>query len=309
MSATGRPTGSGRLRGRDREGALGVRLISGNGSTTRRTTPRRAARRRGGFAPALLLALPVLAGCASEDAPRLGLPLPATEDSERVVSLWQGSWLAALAVGALVWGLIAWAVIFHRKRSDELPPQTRYNLPIEVAYTVVPFIMILVLFFYTVRDENELLKLSANPDHVVDVLGQQWSWQFAYDDADGVTVVGTPGVPPTLVLARGETVRFNLNSVDVIHSFWVPAFLFKLDVIPGRTNSFEVTPSREGIYTGKCAELCGRDHARMLYWVRVVSPEDYRQFVTDLRAAGDAANGVVSAKNQPMRVSTESQQP
>jgi cytochrome c oxidase subunit 2 len=214
-----------------------------------------------------------------------------------------------MGVGVLVWGLIAWAVIFHRKKSDELPPQTRYNLPIEVAYTVVPFIMILVLFFYTVRDENELLKLSANPDHVVDVLGKQWSWQFAYDDADGTAVVGTPGVPPTLVLARGETVRFNLNSIDVIHSFWVPAFLFKLDVIPGRTNAFEVTPSREGIFTGKCAELCGRDHARMLYWVRVVSPEDYRQFVTDLRAAGEAAGGLVSAENQPMRVSTESQQP
>lgn len=95
---------------------------------------------------------------------------------------------------------------------------------------------------------------------------------------------GNPG--PTLWLPKGEKVRFVLTSRDVIHSFWVVPFLMKQDVIPGHTNAFEVTPSQEGTFLGKCAELCGVDHSRMLFNVKVVSPERYQQHLKELAEKG-----------------------
>ena len=220
-----------------------------------------------------------LTGCSSEELPTFGMPeRDATNQSERILSLWQGSWIAALVVGAIVWGLILWAVYaFRRRRGDTgLPPQIRYNLPIEVLYTAVPFIIVAVFFFFTARDTDKILQTSKNPDHVITVTGIQWSWQFTYDEGgEPKTVTGTPGNPPTLVLPRGESVQFRLQSDDVIHSFWVPAFLFKLDVFPGRTNVFEITPTKEGTFAGKCAELCGQDHAYMLFNVEVVPPDEF----------------------------------
>jgi cytochrome c oxidase subunit II len=267
--------------------------VSPNGSDR---SPRRRVRRRAAQALALGLTLATTAGCSSQDLPRLGMPSPITDHGERILSLWQGSWIAALAVGALVWGLIIWTAIFHRRKRHgrEIPPQTRYNVPIEVLYTVVPFIIILVLFYFTARDETELLRLK-EPDQTINVVGRQWSWTFNYTDAD-VWDAGTPGNPPMLYLPKGERVRFDLTSPDVIHSFWVPAFMFKMDVIPGRINQFELTPTKEGEFKGKCAELCGVDHSRMLFNVKVVSPEAYRTHLEDLKAKGQTGvlpNGVV----------------
>jgi cytochrome c oxidase subunit 2 len=261
-------------------------------------SPRPRVRRRA--LPALALGL-VLAtavtGCTSEDLPRLGMPEPITEQGERVLSLWQGSWIAALAVGALVWGLTIWTAIFHRRRrhGQEIPPQTRYNVPIEALYTAVPLVIILVLFYFTVRDENELTELK-NPDETINVVGRQWSWTFNYTDAD-VWEAGTPGNPPTLYVPRDERVRFTLTSPDVIHSFWVPQFLFKLDIVPGRINQFEITPTKEGTFAGKCAELCGVDHSRMLFNVKVVSPSEYQAHLAELKARGQTGvlpNGVMA---------------
>lgn len=296
--------------------------MSPNGSDR---SSRRPMRR---FLPHALIAGAVLAtatGCTSEDLPRLGMPTPVTEEAPRVLSLWQGSWAAALATGVLVWGLILWSVFFHRRSRTnvEIPPQNRYNLPIEALYTIVPLIVVSVLFYFTARDQTELLETSDEPDHVINVVAFQWSWGFNYlepvgasdtnphtakelaalpdrvmervpADADGVYEVGTPadrhpetGNPgPTLVLPEGETVQFVLTARDVIHSFWVIPFLMKQDVIPGTTNTFEVTPSEQGVFMGKCAELCGTDHARMLFNVEIVSPEEYDQYLQDLAARG-----------------------
>ena len=119
-------------------------------------------------------------GCKSTTFTRLGLPVPVTKQGEVALTLWQGTWIAALGVGAVVWGAILWAVIFHRKRTDRPPHQVRYNLPIEILYTVVPFIMVGVLFFFTARDENYIDKLPPHPDVMVNVYGYQWSWEFQY---------------------------------------------------------------------------------------------------------------------------------
>jgi cytochrome c oxidase subunit 2 len=229
-----------------------------------------------------------VSGCSQQDVDqlrRLGFPEPATKQAPSVLTLWQGSWTAAIAVGMVVWGLVVWSSIFHRKKGEELPAQVRYNVPIEAIYTIIPFIIILVLFYFTARDQTELTKLRDNPDLTVNAVGKRWSWDFNYLD-ENVYVTGTPGERPTLVLPVDERVRFQLTSPDVIHSFWVPAWLFKMDVIPGKTNQFEVTPDKQGTFAGKCAELCGIDHSRMLFHVRVVSRAEYDAFIQSLRDRG-----------------------
>lgn len=272
------------------------------------------------------LVLATATGCTYKDFPRLGMPTPATEEAPRILSLWQGSWAAALAVGVLVWGLILWSAFFHRRSRTkvEVPPQTRYNMPIEALYTVVPLVIVSVLFYFTARDESKLMDItSKKPDVTVNVVGYQWSWAFNYIEpvagssgdaktdknlaaipdrfktdfpanAGGVYDYGIPGTRnpqngnpgPTMWLPKGKTVRFILTSRDVIHSFWVLPFLMKQDVIPGHTNSFQVTPTMEGTFRGKCAELCGQDHSRMLFNVKVVSPERYEQHLKDLAKKG-----------------------
>ncbi len=231
------------------------------------------------------------AGCATDDLPSFAMPARgATNQADRILLLWQGAWIAALAVGALVWGLIIWTVIFHRRRKGTtgLPPQIRYNVPIETLYIIAPLLAVGSFFFFTARDESKIEKVSTESAHEITVTGIQWSWQFTYasDGDETTTVTGTPGKPPTLVLPEGELVRFTLHSDDVIHSFWIPAFLYKLDVIPGQTNRFEVVPEKQGTFKGKCAELCGQDHARMLFNVRVVPAQEYDDYVSDLQAEG-----------------------
>jgi cytochrome c oxidase subunit 2 len=216
------------------------------------------------------------------------------------LTLWQGSWIAAWAVGAIVWGLIIWAVIFYRKRSDRVPEQVRYNLPIEFLYTIVPFVMVGVLFYFTARDENYIDKLSPHPDVVVNVVGYQWKWEFDYPqykvpkaETGMVAELGQmwPGKLPVLEIPTGETVRFNLTSIDVIHSFWVVPFEFKRDVLPDHPNHFEVTPIRTGTFTGRCSELCGLYHSRMLFTLKIVTPQQFRQWITTQQALQNASGG------------------
>jgi cytochrome c oxidase subunit 2 len=249
----------------------------------------------------LALALPVLllGACSQEqqDAWERGaIPEGASDRSDAIITLWQWTWVAALATGVLVWGLIIYCVIRFRRRSDdEIPVQTRYNLPMEILYTVAPVVMVLVFFKFVIDTQNEVQEGAPEGEsqHTVGVVGQQWSWTFNYieDEAlDGQTTVyeaGTPADPPTLVLPVDESVTFELSSPDVIHSFWVPAFTYKMDVIPGRDNEFTMTPTREGSFVGKCAELCGSYHSRMLFNVEVVSADEYAAYLEELEAEGN----------------------
>lgn len=215
-----------------------------------------------------------------------------------MMRFWNGTWIAALAIGVLMWGLILWCVFAYRRRSeDELPTQFRYHVPFEILYTIVPILLVATLFGQTVKVENTLLHIDEDPDVVVNVAGKKWSWDFNYVNEDvydsGVQAhtlsEGLEGVPetlPTLVLPVDSRVEFVLTSRDVIHSFWVPQFLIKLDMIPGRVNIFQVTTTTEGTFHGKCAELCGAYHAEMLFNVSVVSQEEYDAHIESLRDAG-----------------------
>ncbi len=260
----------------------------------------RPVRRRVTRALALGAATVVLSGCSAEltdQFRRLGLPEPATEETPLIGDLWIGAWIAAFAVGFLVWGLILWASIAYRRRNENLPPQTRYNLPIEFLYTAAPFAVIAGLFYFTVQNQNDILDTSAEPDLTIGVVGHQWAWTFNYLDEDvydeGTSDLGGVGERPTLYLPVNQTVRFELQSPDVIHSFWVPSFYMKMDVIPGKTNTFQVTPNEEGTFAGKCAELCGVYHSRMLFNLEVVSEDEYRDHIEDLRDQGQT--GVIEA--------------
>lgn len=227
----------------------------------------------------------MLGGCGTDtvgNLDELGLPGGITDEAPLIGNLWVGTWIAAFGVGFLVWGLILFAAFAYRKKNDDVPPQTRFNIPIEFLYTATPLLIIGVLFFYTLDHQDELLDQSEPPDLNVEVIGQQWSWTFNYLDED-VSVVGTTTERPTLVLPVDETVRFTLNSPDVIHSFWVPNFYMKLDVIPGHENSFHATPNTEGTFKGRCAELCGAYHTRMLFNVEVVSAAEYADYIEELR--------------------------
>lgn len=259
----------------------------------------RPAKRRLLAAAATVFGTVLLTGCSSETTEqwkRLGLPEAASDRTEAVRSLWIGAWIAALIVGVAVWALILYVVVRYRKRNDEAPKQVRYNLPLEVLYTLAPFAIIGVLFFYTVEHGNEITRMSGTPQHTVNVVGQQWQWTFNYKDQvngqEGVWETGTLDKPAELWLPVNESVHFDLTSPDVIHSFWVPSFYFKLDVIPGRTNRFEVTPTKTGTFAGKCAELCGLYHSRMIFTVKVVTRAEYDQHLKELADRGQTGAAV-----------------
>lgn len=244
----------------------------------------------------------LLAGCAGEARPN-GLPSDPgiTNHTGRIIDLWNYSWLAALVVGGVTWGLILWSVAVYRKRKgdEKLPRQTRANVPLELMYVMVPLIMIAVLFRWTVTDTAAVKDTSAEADVHIQVLGKQWAWDFNYLDDDVYTVgvqanlTGEPGVEetlPVLYLPVDEVIDIQLDSRDVIHSFWVPAFLFKQDVFPGRTTHIQFIAQEEGEYQGKCAELCGEYHSAMLFNVKVVSREEYDEYIESLREQGNVGS-------------------
>lgn len=230
----------------------------------------------------------ILSGCTANEAFFFDMPEPATKEAHTILNLWNGSWIAAWGVGILTWGLMLWAAVAYRRRhKDEVPEQTAYNLPLELLYTVVPLIMILGLFWFTARDQSELLTMENDQVQTVNVVAYRWNWGFNYLDED-VYTVGTPAQNAVLVLPVNEKVRFELTSPDVIHSFWVPDFLFKMDVIPGKTNAFELTPDKIGTYVGRCAELCGVEHSQMLFSVKVVERAEFDAYVEQLKTQGQS---------------------
>ncbi|WP_036288080.1 aa3-type cytochrome oxidase subunit II [Microbacterium sp. MRS-1] len=234
----------------------------------------------------------------------------ATNHTEMVSGLWVNSWIVLLVVGIITWSLMGWAAIAYRRRRGQrgLPVQLRYNMPVEIFYTVVPLILVLGFFAFTARDQAVLETQYDNPDVCVTAIGKQWAWDFQYNDdqADcqaGDNAVWAMGVQaqtdaqgnitsdlPTLVLPVNERVKIKLTSRDVIHSFWIVDFLYKKDMYIGKDNYWSFIPTRVGEYDGKCAELCGQYHSMMLFKVKVVEPTEYQQYLAGLRAAGQTGD-------------------
>ncbi|MEI7915919.1 MAG: cytochrome c oxidase subunit II [Mycobacteriaceae bacterium] len=304
-----------------------------------------------------------LSGCSWQEALGLGWPKGITPEAHANRDLWVGSVIAALVVGVIVWGLMFWSAAFHRRKKGaaELPRQFGYNMPLELVLTVVPFLIISVLFYFTVITENKMLHKEPNPEVVVDVTAFQWNWKFGYQKinyADGsfsydgadparkaamiskpegkdshgeervgairglnpedrsylnfdkVETLGTSDEIPVLVLPAGKRIEFVQASADVIHSFWIPEFLFKRDVFPNpkenhTENVWQVSEiTQTGAFVGRCAEMCGTYHAMMNFEVRVVSPEDFKTYL-QARTAGKTNAQALQAINQsPVATST-----
>ena len=304
-----------------------------------------------------------LGGCDWTDVLGLGWPKGITPEAQDNFRLFVGVVIASLVVGGIVWGLIFWTSIFHRKKATdvELPRQFGYNMPVELVLTVIPFLIIAVLFYFTVVVQEKMIHRPENPEVVVDVTAFQWNWKFGYRSVDfhdgsfsydgvdpqrkqamvskpeGVDVhgeelvgplhgvnasdrsylnydkvetLGTTSEIPVLVLPVGKRIEFDLASVDVVHAFWVPEFLFKRDVMPdpkanAQERSFQVTEIvRTGAFVGRCAEMCGTYHSMMNFELRVVSPNDFK-FYLDRRIAGDTNAEALAAINQsPVAITT-----
>ena len=231
---------------------------------------------------------------------------PATNRTDMVAGLWVNSWIVLLAVGVITWGLMGWAAIAYRRRKGQmgLPVQLRYNMPIEIFYTIVPLILVIGFFAFTARDQTILETQYDEPDVSITAIGKQWAWDFQYDGESEEDTVWSMGVQvqsaangdrdeaelPTLYLPVDQTVKIKLQSRDVIHSFWIVDFLYKKDMYIGKDNYWSFTPTREGTYAGKCAELCGEYHSAMLFNVKVVSEGEYEDYLESLRDAGQTGD-------------------
>ena len=240
------------------------------------------------FLRALLLAplTLLLTGCAKVSG--LGFEEGLTSVNDISLSLWQGAWIAGAVVGVFTLILILWPAVFHRAKvgKGEFPKQTQYNVPVEIAYTIIPFIIVAVLFYFTAVKQTEIVEKTSNYKHEILVDGFQWSWQFAYPEAGPKAVVtGTPASPPTLYVPLGEKVRYTITSNDVVHGFWIPAFMIQMQNLPGVTNYLEFTANKLGTYPGRCNILCGRNHSQMLFSVKVVTPAEYETYLETLKAS------------------------
>lgn len=219
---------------------------------------------------------------------------PITKEADKIQHLY----FLVTAMGLVVFVAVAGALLFmvfrYRKRSDELPPQTHGNNLLEIVWTTIPIVIVLILFVFSFITLVNVEHDSKPENMTVEVTGFQFQWQFVYKlndlgkgsnpNAQGeVTVIGKAGEQnePTLVIPVNEPVEFKLVSHDVIHSFFVRDFLYKLDVIPGRDNRFTVTANETGTFTGQCAELCGINHALMRFHVKVVTRDEFDKFIAD----------------------------
>ena len=203
---------------------------------------------------------------------------PASVQAQTLRGDWEFFLSAAALVAVVMFGLILFPLVRWRRKSESLPPQFNKNPPMSAVYILVPCAIVAGLFYVTFVSERSVDALAPKPSVVVDVTGFRWSWRFDYPSA-GVSIVGTPEASPTLVLPVGQTTQINLTSSDVIHGFWIPAFLFKRDAIPGMTNRVDLTPTKVGVFRGVCSQFCGLDHALMTFRIAVVSQAAFRHWI------------------------------
>ena len=319
---------------------------------------------------------------------RFGWPEGVTPEAEVMGNFWVWTWVAAWIIGIAVWGLTIYSMVgFSAKKAkkagkDEFPRQTAYNVPLELILTIIPIIIVMGLFFFTVQTQDKVTAMDKEPEVVVDVTGFQWNWKFGYAQISGdlmgdgedyvgridgsdpevfftgeegdddrnqrdypvhgqasqdlsylhfneIETLGTTEEVPVLVVPQDTAIEFDLASSDVVHSFWVPEFLFKRDAFPhpeanksNRRFQIEAIDSStfdrraenmdnprdnySNAFVGRCAEMCGTYHAMMNFEIRAVTREqfaEYIQFRQDNPGASNA-EALESIGEEPFAVST-----
>ena len=225
----------------------------------------------------------------SEPAPGITPVAPVSVAGQATLNLYLITLVIAVIVFIIVEGLLLLITLrFRRKPGDDtLPKQTHGNNPLEILWTVIPAITVTALFigaFITLNNEEAQ---AANPAVTIDVTGFQWQWSFEYKD-QGIKLTGAGKDGPVMGVPVNEIVHIRLHAADVIHSFYVPQFLYKKDVVPGRTNEFDVTVQQPGTYAGQCAEFCGIGHADMHFTVQAMTRPDFDAWIAQQQAAASA---------------------
>jgi cytochrome c oxidase subunit 2 len=258
-------------------------------------------------AAALLIALlALLVGCGAVDDPQntFAAEGDVARKQRDILIVWVLGPAAVIFV--VVQSLLIYAVIrFRRKKEQELPRQVHGNNRLELAWTIAPAILLLVIAVPTVDGVVDLGRDAADDALQVKVIGQQFIWEFQYPDlidAEGnpLTVLGLPDKPAVMHIPVDREIGVTLESRDVIHSFWVPKLAGKLDAIPGRVNEMWFNATKVGSYSGQCAEFCGLQHADMRLIVVAESAEDFEAWVVDQLEGGGAAR---SRSGEPELVS------
>ena len=236
---------------------------------------------RGRLARALLLlgaAAGSVAGC---------MPAGATTQGQQISDLYDVFLVGGIIVAAVVWLLVTWSILRYRRRDGHVPSQTEGSVKIEAVWTGIPLVTVLVLFILTVMTLGSVDAVAPGGVNVK-VVAFRWQWQITYTDA-GVTDTGTADHPLEMVLPVGTPIHVTLESLDVNHAMYIPAFLFKRDAIPGYPTTFDLQITTPGTYPGACAELCGIGHDDMLFSVNAVDLATYRQWLANRVAGGSAA--------------------
>jgi cytochrome c oxidase subunit II len=243
------------------------------------------ARRLGGLL--LIAAAPfVLSGCT---LPSFGAYKSATKTGHETYELWQGFSIGAIVIGGGTLLLIIYASLRYRasrRTESDVPRQTQYHLPMEISYTIIPIIIVFILFAFTVIVENAVTSLPpVAADNTIHVQAFQWGWRFAYP---GFTVVGQTTQNPSFEIPEGENVRIVLTSNDVVHGFYIKKFNFSRYALPGVINEFTFDALDQGWYFGQCTQLCGLYHSLMWFRVHVVTPTQYQSWLTTMAANAKA---------------------
>jgi cytochrome c oxidase subunit 2 len=264
------------------------------GSTSKIDPPRRRSRRLA--LAAIIGGAVLLAGCK---VPSFGEYSGSTTQGRTEYHLWQLFFIAGLVVGGGVLLLILWAVFKYRRRSEEMPKQTQYHTLLEIVYTIVPIVIVVVLFVFTVLAENQVDATPPNPGATITVNAFQWGWEFVYPG--GVKVIGQTTQDPTMMIPAGTDVEIHLNSLDVLHGFYVPEFNFSRYASPGYTTSFDFNALHTGDFRGQCTQLCGLYHSLMFFNVKAVTKGQYAVWLHQQQAKVAAHPG--SAPKLPSGVS------
>lgn len=270
---------------------------------------------KAGVAASGFLALLALGSNVAWADYQLNMHVPVTEAGRRAYDLHNDITLICLAIFVLVFGVLAYSLIYHRKSKGHQPADFHENLHVEIAWTIVPVCILVLIAIPATRTLVEM-KDTSEPALTVKVTGYQWKWGYDYLKGEGegikfLSVTTTPQeqiqnkvakaadymmtVDNPLVVPVNTKVRILTTSNDVIHSWAVPAFAVKQDAVPGFIRDTWFKAEKIGTYNGQCSELCGKDHGYMPVIVKVVSAEDYSNWVAEEKkkaAAGDDPNKV-----------------
>ena len=202
------------------------------------------------------------------------LPVAASSQAGPIDTMFQSHFIMQAFLFALIMVIMLYAVVVFRRRpdDDEDGPHIHGHTGLEIAWTIIPTIVVVGFGVYGMVVLADITKAQDN-ELVVSAVGQQWSWAFEYPEQD---IKST-----RLVLPVDQPILLELESTDVLHSFWVPEFRVKQDLVPGETKLLRITPTKIGDYRLRCAEICGTGHSAMLADVQVVSQADFDQFIID----------------------------